>query len=338
MRILLTGGAGYIGSHTAVELLHAGFEVVIVDNLSNSNRTVIDRIRHISGKDVSFHEADLRDLPGFISICKNEKVEAVIHFAGLKAVAESVKDPLRYYEENLLTSINLCHGLKAAGIRKLIFSSSATVYGEPEQIPITEECLAISASNPYGRTKIFIEQMLTDVAAANPEMSIALLRYFNPGGAHASGLIGEDPRGIPANLIPFLTQVATGMRDDLVIFGDDYPTPDGTCIRDYIHVTDLAQGHIAALRKVDGHTGVFVCNLGTGVGHSVLEVIAAFEKATNQHIPRRTGPRRVGDVPVSFTDVSRARRELDWQANKSIVEICQDAWHWQEQNPEGYGS
>lgn len=336
MKIMLTGGAGYIGSHTAVELLAAGFEVVIVDNLANSNRIVIDRIKQISGKTLRFHEADLRDLSAFTQICKREDVEAVIHFAGLKAVAESVADPLRYYETNLQTSINLCHALKSAGIHKLVFSSSATVYGEPEKIPITEECLALRAFNPYGRTKIFIEQILTDVAAADPSMSVALLRYFNPGGAHASGLIGEDPMGVPANLIPYLTQVATGMRDELVIFGDDYPTADGTCVRDYIHVSDLARGHIAALERVNLDTGVFICNLGTGIGHSVLEVIAAFEKSTGQHIQRRVGTRRVGDIPVSFTDVSRAKRELGWQAKKSIVDICQDAWHWQEKNPQGY--
>lgn len=336
MKILLTGGAGYIGSHTAVELLGQDHDVVIVDNLSNSKKVVVDRIESITGRAPVLYEEDVGNYDALEQIVKSEKIEAAVHFAGLKAVGESVADPLRYYRENLTSTFSLCHALLSYGVGQLVLSSSATVYGEPERIPLDEACRATEAANPYGRTKIMIEQILRDVAATNPGFSVALLRYFNPAGAHESGDIGEDPRGVPNNLVPFLTQVAIGMREELVIFGDDYPTPDGTCIRDYIHVTDLAKGHLAALDKLRDHSGVLTYNLGTGQGHSVREVISAFQRATNQHVPCRVGPRRAGDVPSTYTDPRLAETELRWRAEKDILDICRDAWHWQEKNPQGY--
>ncbi len=336
MKILLTGGTGYIGSHTAVELLVSGHDVVIVDNLRNSKETVIDRIEEVSHRSVTFYKTDVEDTETISNICSTEQIEAAIHFAGLKAVGESVADPLLYYELNLRTSISLCKALLANKIHNLVFSSSATVYGDPERIPLDERCRATVAANPYGRSKIFIEQMLRDLHAAKPEMNIALLRYFNPAGAHPSARMGEDPRGIPNNLVPFLTQVAIGLREQLVINGDDYETPDGTCIRDYIHVQDLAKGHLAALEKLSSGAGLVTYNLGTGRGTSVKEVISAFELSTNQHLNTRTGPRRPGDVPSTYTDPTLAERELNWHAELTIEDICRDAWRWQQENPDGY--
>lgn len=336
MKILLTGGAGYIGSHTAVELLADNHEVVIVDNLRNSKASVIDRIHEISGKKVTFYEIDVEDTARLSAICKDESIEAAMHFAGLKAVGESVEDPLLYYRLNLTTSLSLCQALIDNNIRILVFSSSATVYGDPERIPLDEQCRVTTAANPYGQTKIIIEQMLRDLSAATPDMNIALLRYFNPAGAHPSARMGEDPRGIPNNLVPFLTQVAVGMREQLMINGDDYDTPDGSCIRDFIHVQDLAKGHVAALKKLSTNPGLVTYNLGTGRGHSVKEVVSAFERSTNQHLNKRVGPRRPGDVPSTYTDPTLAETELNWRAELTIEDICRDAWHWQEQNPEGY--
>lgn len=336
MKILLTGGTGYIGSHTAVELLAENHEVVIVDNLRNSKRSVVERIEEVSGKRISFYETHLEDTETVSRICANEQLEAAIHFAGLKAVGESVADPLLYYHLNLTTSISLCQALLENDINMLVFSSSATVYGDPERIPLDEKCRATEAANPYGRTKIIIEQILRDLQQANPAMNIALLRYFNPAGAHPSARLGEDPTGIPNNLVPFLTQVAIGMREQLVINGDDYETPDGTCIRDYIHVQDLARGHVASLEKLKTNPGLVTYNLGTGRGHSVSEVVQAFERATNQPLNKRIGPRRPGDVPSTYTDPSLAENELNWRAELTIEDICRDAWHWQEENPEGY--
>jgi UDP-glucose 4-epimerase len=336
MKILLTGGTGYIGSHTAIELLAAGFEVVIVDNLRNSKASVIDRISEISGRTPSFYELDVADYAALDSVFKQEKPDAVIHFAGLKAVGESVAEPLLYYRLNLMTSISLCRVMADNGITNLVFSSSATVYGEPERIPLDEKCTATKAVSPYGRTKIIIEQILRDLCDARPEFNVALLRYFNPAGAHPSARLGEDSASVPDNLVPFLSQVALGLRDELVINGDDYPTEDGTCIRDYIHVQDLAKGHVAAIRKLKSNCGLVTYNLGTGTGHSVKEVVAAFELATNQHLPWTMGPRREGDVHSYYTDPSLAERELGWKTELTIDDICRDAWLWQDENPTGY--
>lgn len=336
MKILLTGGAGYIGSHTAVELTRSGHSIVIVDNLRNSKRSVIGRIEEISGQSVNFHEFDIADTDKLIRLCQGESIEAVVHFAGLKAVGESVEDPLLYYDLNLTTSLSLCKAMIASNINKLVFSSSATVYGEPDKVPIKESAARGITTNPYGRTKIMIEQMLQDIAASQPELRIALLRYFNPAGAHPSARMGEDPRGVPNNLVPFLTQVAVGARKELVIHGDDYPTPDGTCIRDYIHVQDLARGHVAALEALGNSPGCVAYNLGTGRGSSVKEVIAAFEHSTNQHLNSRIGPRREGDVPSTYCDPSLAASALNWKAELTIEDICRDAWQWQSENPEGY--
>jgi UDP-glucose 4-epimerase len=336
MKVLLTGGAGYIGSHTAIELLTSGYEVVIVDNLRNSKASVVDRISEISGLSPAFYELDVADYAAMDTVLKQEQPDAVIHFAGLKAVGESVADPLLYYQLNLLTSISLCRAMADNNVTSLVFSSSATVYGEPEQIALDENCNATRAVNPYGRTKVIIEQMLRDLCDANPELNVVRLRYFNPAGAHPSARLGEDPKGVPNNLVPFLTQVAAGLRNELVINGDDYPTEDGTCIRDYIHVQDLARGHVAAIRKLQSNCRLVTYNLGTGIGHSVKEVVAAFELATNQHLPRTIGPRREGDVPAYYTDPSLADRELGWKTELTIEDICRDAWQWQAENPTGY--
>ena len=336
MKVLLTGGAGYIGSHTAIELLTSGYEVVIVDNLRNSKASVVDRISEISGLSPAFYELDVADYAAMDTVLKQEQPDAVIHFAGLKAVGESVADPLLYYQLNLLTSISLCRAMADNNVTSLVFSSSATVYGEPEQIALDENCNATRAVNPYGRTKVIIEQMLRDLCDANPELNVVRLRYFNPAGAHPSARLGEDPKGVPNNLVPFLTQVAAGLRNELVINGDDYPTEDGTCIRDYIHVQDLARGHVAAIRKLQSNCRLVTYNLGTGIGHSVKEVVAAFELATNQHLPRTIGPRREGDVPAYYTNPSLAERELGWKTELTIEDICRDAWQWQAENPTGY--
>ena len=336
MKVLLTGGAGYIGSHTAIELLTAGYEVVIVDNLRNSKASVVDRISEISGQSPAFYERDVADYAAIDTVLKQEQPDAVIHFAGLKAVGESVANPLLYYQLNLTTSISLCRAMADNNVTSLVFSSSATVYGEPERIALDENCNATRAVNPYGRTKVIIEQMLRDLCDANPELNVVRLRYFNPAGAHPSARLGEDPKGVPNNLVPFLTQVAAGLRNELVINGDDYPTEDGTCIRDYIHVQDLARGHVAAIRKLQSNCRLVTYNLGTGTGHSVKEVVAAFELTTNQHLPRTIGPRREGDVPASYTDPSLAEQELGLKAELTIEDICRDAWRWQAENPTGY--
>ncbi len=336
MNILLTGGAGYIGSHTAVELLNDDHHITIVDNLSNSSIKAIERVERLTNKRVVFYEKDLVEPHILDSILAEHEIDAVIHFAGLKAVSESVEKPLDYYRINLLSTLNLCESMLAAGTQHLVFSSSATVYGEPASVPIDETSDVTDAANPYGRTKLMIERILEDVARANPSLNVAILRYFNPGGAHESGEIGEDPNGIPNNLLPFITQVAVGKRERLIVFGDDYPTPDGTCIRDYIHVVDLARGHLAALNKLATDPGLVTYNLGTGTGYSVMEVIHAFEAANHLSLPHEIGPRRSGDIPVSYTSPERAASELNWRAEKTIEDICRDAWNWQQRNPDGY--
>ena len=336
MKILLTGGTGYIGSHTAVELLALDYEVVLVDNLQNSKSSVVERIFKISGKHPSFINLDVADEVATSRLLQREKPDAVMHFAGLKEVARSVADPLLYYQQNLTTSISLCSAMAAVGISNLVFSSSATVYGHPERIPLDEACIATKAFSPYGQTKIMIEQILKDLSAARPEFNIVILRYFNPAGAHPSAMIGEDPTGIPSNLVPFITQVASGQRKELIINGDNYLTKDGTCIRDYIHIQDLASGHIAAIQKLQNKCGLVTYNLGTGKGISVKEVVSEFEAATNQKVPKSIGKRREGDVPSYYTDPSLAEKELKWKTNFTIADICQDAWRWQVKNPTGY--
>ena len=336
MRILLTGGAGYIGSHTAVELISAGHDIVIVDNLSNSSEKSIKRVERLTNGQIQFYEVDLLNLSDLENVFQKEKIDAVIHFAGLKAVGESVSDPLAYYHCNIGSTINLCQLMLKHKVHQLVFSSSATVYGEPTEMPITENATITDASNPYGRTKLMIEKILEDVCHTNEEFHVARLRYFNPGGAHPSGEIGEDPNGIPNNLIPYITQVAIGERDKLTIFGDDYPTKDGTCIRDYIHVQDLAKGHLAALEKLQGKPGLVTYNIGTGIGYSVLEIVKAFEKANDLELAISIGKRREGDIPTSYTDPSLASQDLGWKAEKNIEDICRDAWHWQKCNPKGY--
>ncbi|NKN33714.1 UDP-glucose 4-epimerase GalE [Marichromatium bheemlicum] len=336
MRVLVTGGAGYIGSHTCVELLEAGIEVVVVDNLSNSREVSLQRVAEITGRAVEFHAIDLRDRAALAAVFAAAPIEAVIHFAGLKAVGESVEQPLRYYDNNLGATLTLCEVMAEAGVRDLVFSSSATVYGDPERVPITED-FPCSATNPYGRSKLFIEQMLGDLHRADPRWNLALLRYFNPVGAHPSGRIGEDPRGIPNNLMPYVAQVAIGRRPRLQVFGDDYPTADGTGVRDYIHVVDLARGHLAALRRLrEVRPGVEAINLGTGRGYSVLEMVAAFERVSGRAVPYEIVARRPGDIATCYADPGRARALLDWEAALDIDAMVGDAWRWQSDNPEGY--
>lgn len=337
MRILVTGGAGYIGSHTAIALLQAGHEVVIVDNLSNSKEAAVDRIRELSGSPVEFHCVDLLDREKLTGVFAVKPVDAVIHFAGLKAVGESVRIPLRYYQNNLTGTFILCEVMAAANCRNLVFSSSATVYGVPETVPITED-FPLSATNPYGRTKLMLEEVLRDLNVADPAWNIALLRYFNPVGAHPSGRLGEDPNGIPNNLMPFIAQVAVGKLKELAVFGNDYPTPDGTGVRDYIHVVDLAEGHVKALERLASNPGVVTYNLGTGQGYSVLEMVAAFEKASGRKIPFRIAPRRPGDVAACYANPAKARGELGWEASHGLDEMCADTWRWQSLNPNGFGS
>ncbi len=334
-KVMVTGGAGYIGSHTSLELLKAGYEVIVVDNLSNSNQESLRRVERLAGSTLTFYQLDLLDREALDEVFQKHDIDAVIHFAALKAVGESVAKPLEYYQNNLTGTLNLCFCMRDHGVRRLVFSSSATVYGEPETTPITED-FPRSATNPYGWTKFMNEQMLRDLHRSDPTWRIALLRYFNPVGAHASGEIGEDPNGIPNNLFPYITQVAVGRRPSLQVFGDDYPTPDGTGVRDYIHVVDLAVGHVKAIEKLAQGPGVYAYNLGTGRGYSVLEVIAAFEKASGKSIPYEVVARRPGDVHTSFADPSKAAEELGWTVEKGIEEMCQDAWRWQAQNPEGY--
>ncbi|MCD9622929.1 UDP-glucose 4-epimerase GalE [Rhabdothermincola salaria] len=335
--VLLTGGAGYIGSHTCLVLLEAGHDVVVVDDLSNASEESLRRVAELTGRPVAFHQVDLRDTEALDAVVAEHPIESVVHFAGLKAVGESVEQPLRYYDVNVGGTVSLLDVLQRRGIRRLVFSSSATVYGEPETVPI-DEAAPVGATNPYGRTKLVIEQILADVAVADPAWHMVALRYFNPVGAHPSGRIGEDPRGIPNNLMPFVMQVAVGRRDELVVFGDDYPTPDGTCVRDYIHVMDLAEGHRAALDRLDDLPGYRPVNLGTGSGSTVLEVVAAASRAVGRRLPRRVGDRRAGDVVASFADPSRAQQVLGWQAGRGLDEMCADAWRWQSNNPQGYAT
>ncbi len=333
--ILVTGGAGYIGSHTVVELLAAGHELLILDNFSNSSPRVLARIEQIAGRRPLVVEGDIRDRPLLARLFATHPLQAVVHFAGLKAVGESVEQPLRYYDNNVVGSLHLFEAMAAAGVFNLVFSSSATVYGEPHAVPI-DESFPLQATNPYGRSKLIIEDMLRDIGQADPRWRVALLRYFNPVGAHVSGLIGEDPRGIPNNLMPYVSQVAVGRRSELSVFGSDYPTPDGTGVRDYIHVVDLARGHLAALGRLDQLTGVVPVNLGTGRGYSVLEVVAAFERASGRPVPYRVVGRRSGDVAACYADPRRARELFDWHAERDLAAMCVDTWRWQSMNPLGF--
>ena len=336
MAILVTGGAGYIGSHTCIELLNEGYEVVVVDNLCNSCEESLKRVEEITGKTVKFYEADLLDRDALEKIFTAEKVESVIHFAGLKAVGESVQKPLEYYHNNITGTLILCDVMRNHGVKNIVFSSSATVYGDPAFIPITEECPKGVCTNPYGWTKSMLEQILTDLHTADSEWNVVLLRYFNPIGAHKSGKIGENPKGIPNNLMPYITQVAVGKLKCLGVFGDDYDTPDGTGVRDYIHVVDLALGHVKAIKKLEAKEGVSIYNLGTGNGYSVLQMVKAMEKACGHEIPYEIKPRREGDIATCYADPSKAKRELGWEAQRGLDEMCEDSWRWQSQNPNGY--
>lgn len=336
MAILVTGGAGFIGSHTCVELLNAGYDVVVVDNLSNSCEESLERVKKITGKELKFYEADILDRDALNNIFDNESVDAVIHFAGLKAVGESVAKPLEYYHNNITGTLILCDVMRNHGVKNIVFSSSATVYGDPAFIPITEECPKGTCTNPYGWTKSMLEQILTDLHTADPEWNVILLRYFNPIGAHKSGLIGEDPKGIPNNLVPYVTQVAIGKLECLGVFGNDYDTHDGTGVRDYIHVVDLAIGHVKAIEKLKDKDGVNVYNLGTGKGYSVLDIVHAFEKACGKEIKYAIKPRRPGDIATCYSDATKALNELGWRAERDLDEMCEDSWRWQSMNPDGY--
>lgn len=336
MTILVTGGTGYIGSHTVVELQNAGYDVVVMDNLSNSSKKVLDRVEAITGKKVPFYEADIRNREDLEKIFSQEKIDAVIHFAGLKAVGESVQKPWEYYENNISGTLTLLDEMKKHNVKNIIFSSSATVYGNPAVIPITEECPKGVCTNPYGWTKHMLEQILSDIQKADNEWNVVLLRYFNPIGAHKSGTMGENPNGIPNNLMPYITQVAVGKLDHLNVFGDDYDTPDGTGVRDYIHVVDLAKGHVKALKKLEPGTGLSLYNLGTGVGYSVLDIVKNFEEANGVKIPYEIAPRRAGDIATCYSDASKAEKELGWKAENGIREMCEDSWRWQKNNPNGY--
>lgn len=337
MAILVTGGAGYIGSHTCIELLSAGYDVVVVDNLCNSSRESLVRVEEITGKHVTFYEVDLLDQPALARVFDNETIESVIHFAGLKAVGESVYKPLEYYHNNITGTLILCDEMRRHGVKSIVFSSSATVYGSPAFVPITEECPKGEITNPYGRTKGMLEQVLTDLYTSDPEWKVMLLRYFNPIGAHESGRIGENPKGVPNNLLPYITQVAVGKLVCLGVFGEDYDTPDGTCVRDYIHVVDLAGGHVKALARMEKNDGgVWIYNLGTGIGYSVLDVIKAFEEANDLTINYVLKGRRAGDVAQCYADPAKAGAELGWTAEHGIKEMCQDSWRWQKNNPNGY--
>lgn len=337
-RVLLTGGAGYIGSHTAVELLDSGYEVIIYDNLCNSSEVSIDRIKTITGKDLTFYEADILDTDFLKEVLVKEKIDVVIHFAALKAVGESVRKPLEYYHNNLTGTLSLLKAMEETRVKKIIFSSSATVYGDPESTPITEDFPKGVCTNPYGWSKSFMEQIMTDLNTADPDFKVVLLRYFNPIGAHKSGLIGEDPKGIPNNLLPYIAQVAVGKLDYLHVYGNDYETDDGTGIRDYIHVVDLAKGHVLAVEKIDQLKGVEIINLATGNGYSVLDVVKAFEKASGVKIPYKIEARRPGDIDKSYADASYAKKVLGWVAENGIEEMCEDTWRWQKNNPNGYES
>ena len=336
MKVLVAGGAGYIGSHTCVELLNEGYEAVIVDDLSNSNEVVIDRIRQITGKDVVFYKENICDEAAMRRIFAENAIDAVIQFAGFKAVGESVSKPLEYYKNNIEGTLSICEVMREYNVKKIIFSSSATVYGDPKEIPITEECPKGVCTNPYGWTKWMIEQMLTDMAFADDSLKVTLLRYFNPIGAHQSGLIGEDPKGIPNNLLPYIAQVAVGRREQLNVFGNDYDTPDGTGVRDYIHVMDLARGHVLALKHMENQAGTEIFNLGTGNGYSVLEVVKAFGAACGKEIPYKICDRRAGDIACCYCDPGKAERVLGFKAKYGIEEMCRDSWNWQKKNPMGY--
>ena len=335
MRILVTGGAGYIGSHTVLELLDAGYDVLIADNFVNSKPAALERLRALASKPFEFEELDLTDATATDALFERYAIDAVIHVAGLKAVGESVQQPLEYYRNNLVSTLNLLLSMKQHGVEQIVFSSSATVYGDPVSVPIHED-FALSATNPYGRTKLMIEDMLRDIAIAEPSLRICLLRYFNPVGAHLSGTIGEDPNGIPNNLMPYIAQVAVGKLPALRVFGGDYPTPDGTGVRDYIHVVDLAKGHVAALKKLQSGAGIFTYNLGTGVGYSVLDMLHAFEKACGKTLPYEIVSRRPGDVAACYADPEKAAAELGWRAQYGVDRMCADSWRWQSQNPNGF--
>ncbi len=336
-KILVTGGAGYIGSHTCLELLNADYEVVVVDNLDNSVEESLHRVRALTGQDLEFHEVDICDSAALSAVFSGRKFDAVVHFAGLKAVGESCEIPLRYYENNIVGTLELLKVMAAHDCFNIVFSSSATVYGDPATVPITED-FPLSATNPYGKTKLFIEEIMRDLCTADDRWTSVLLRYFNPIGAHESGRIGEDPRGIPNNLMPYVMQVAVGQREQLSVFGGDYETPDGTGVRDYIHVVDLALGHLAAIAKLNAFGGCVPINLGTGQGYSVLEMVSAAEAASGRKIAYEIVGRRAGDIATCYADPSTAAQKLDWQAKRGISEMCVDHWRWQEQNPQGYGS
>ena len=338
MQSLVTGGAGYIGTHACVEFLDSGYDIVVLDNLSNSSPKSLERVREITGQDFPFIKGDIRDRAGLDRLFRDHDIDAVIHFAGLKAVGESVEKPLLYYENNIAGSVTLFQAMAAAGVRTIVFSSSATVYGDPASVPIREDFPVGGTTNPYGTSKLFIEKILQDQAIADPTWSIALLRYFNPVGAHRSGRIGEDPRGIPNNLMPYIAQVAVGRREYLSVFGNDYPTPDGTGVRDYIHVVDLAQGHVKAVAKLAEGPGVRIWNLGTGQGYSVVDMAKAFALASGRPVPYRFVPRRTGDIAQCYADPAKAERELGWKAARGLEEMCKDTWCWQSMNPDGYGA
>lgn len=337
MTVLVTGGAGYIGSHTVLELLNEDHEVIVVDNLSNSSEEALKRVKKITGKELTFYNEDLLNKEALDEIFKSHKIDSVIHFAGYKAVGESVGKPLKYYHNNITSTIYLCEVMMKYGVKNIVFSSSATVYGDPHTVPITED-FPLSATNPYGRTKLFIEYIFKDLHISDSSWNIALLRYFNPVGAHKSGLIGEDPNDIPNNLMPYISQVAVGKLKELSVFGDDYPTPDGTGVRDYIHVVDLALGHLKALEKLESSPGLMVYNLGTGNGSSVLDMIKAFENASGKKVPYKIASRRPGDIASCYADPTKAEKELGWTAKFGIKRMCEDAWRWQSNNPDGYQS
>ncbi len=336
MRILVTGGAGFIGSHTCVELIEAGYDIVVLDNLVNSSKEAVKRVEKICGRAIPFYPVDLLDVDGVEAVFDKENIDAVIHFAGLKAVGESVAKPWEYYNNNITGTLNLCQVMRNHNVKNIIFSSSATVYGDPAEIPITEKCPKGEITNPYGHTKSMLEQMLSDIYKADNEWNVVLLRYFNPIGAHESGLIGEDPSGIPNNLVPYIAKVAVGQLEKLGVFGNDYPTVDGTGVRDYIHVVDLAKGHVKALKKIKEKAGLSVYNLGTGHGYSVLQVVEAYSKACGKDVPYEIKPRRAGDIATCYADCSKAKEELGWEAMYHIDRMCQDSWRWQSMNPKGY--
>ncbi|WP_026339507.1 UDP-glucose 4-epimerase GalE [Psychromonas ossibalaenae] len=338
MKVLVTGGIGYIGSHTCIQMIEAGIEPVIVDNLSNSKLIVLDRIEALTRVRPVFYQGDIRDQALLDTVFAEHEISSVIHFAGLKAVGESVQKPLEYYDTNVNGSLVLARAMRKAGVKSIVFSSSATVYGDPEIVPITEDSPTGATTNPYGRSKYIVEQCFSDLYDAEPDWSITLLRYFNPVGAHSSGTMGEDPQGIPNNLMPFIAQVAVGRREHLSVFGDDYSTPDGTGVRDYVHVVDIADGHLAAMNAVGKKAGLHIYNLGTGKGSSVLEMLNAFSKACGKELPYTVLPRRDGDIAACWADTEKAQKDLGWKATRTVMEMATDTWHWQEKNPQGYGA